>query len=178
MNKNNRADLWKRLHAFGYDYLLMIGYLIGVTGVSVSLIFLFDQPAEVNNPILADSLVFLTIILPIMSYFAWRESSSKQAGWGKQKVGLQLVNKEGERVLFRQAFGRNFFKFLPWQIAHTCIFHIEGVPLNPQEPPLWVNIGFGLVWLLVLFYLLTIGIAKRAPYDWLAGVYVIDNLNS
>ena len=66
-------------------------------------------------------------------------------------------------------------EFLPWQIAHTCLFHIPGWPLAPGAPPAWVIAGFGLVWLLVISYLATLGLSKshRTPYDRLAGSKVL-----
>jgi hypothetical protein len=78
-------------------------------------------------------------------------------------------------LTFGQAFLRSFLKFLPWQIAHTSLFHWEGWPFAPAEPTVMVLVGFGLVYLLVGIYIVSALVSKkhRTPYDWAAGSYVI-----
>ena len=70
---------------------------------------------------------------------------------------------------------RSALKFLPWQIAHTSIYHIEGWPFAPEEPSPPVMAGFVLVYVLVGIYVLSALISKRhrTPYDWAAGSTVI-----
>jgi hypothetical protein len=70
---------------------------------------------------------------------------------------------------------RSLVKLLPWQIAHTSIYHIEGLPFAPVEPPPPVMAGFVLVYLLVGIYIASALISKehRTPYDWAAGSCVI-----
>jgi uncharacterized RDD family membrane protein YckC len=103
------------------------------------------------------------------------ESSPQQATWGKRRVGLRVVNANSERLTGKQAFVRSLVKFLPWQIAHTCIFQIEGLPYAPTQPTPLVIAGFALVYALIGFYIASALITKnhRAPYDWAAGSYVI-----
>jgi len=74
----------------------------------------------------------------------------------------------------KQALVRSLLKFLPWQIAHTSIFHIQEV-VPGQEPAPFDITGFVLVWVLVGIYVISALISKerRTPYDWAAGSYVI-----
>lgn len=45
-------------------------------------------------------------------YFAWMESSSLQASLGKALFSLRVTDKEGNRLRFSRALGRNFSKIL------------------------------------------------------------------
>ena len=81
----------------------------------------------------------------------------------------------GGQLPLARALVHAIVKFLPWQIAHTCLFHVPGWPLAPGAPPPWVIVGFGLVWLLVISYLAPLAFSKshRTPYDRLAGSEVL-----
>ena len=122
-----------------------------------------------------DGMAFLVLVLPVILYFALQESSPWQATLGKRRVGIRVVSAVGERLSRKQAFVRSVLKLLPWQIAHTSIFHIEGLPFAPAEPPPLVMAGFVLVYLLIGIYVLSALISKayRTPYDWAAGSIVV-----
>lgn len=47
-------------------------------------------------------------------YFAFSESSSKQATWGKQLFGLRVTDAYGQRLTFARATGRTFAKILSY----------------------------------------------------------------
>ena len=51
--------------------------------------------------------VFLTV-----TYYAYLESSEKQATFGKQAMGLVVTDLDGNRISFLNAVGRYFSKFL------------------------------------------------------------------
>ena len=109
------------------------------------------------------------MVLPVILFFALQEGSARQGTWGKRKLGLRVTRLDGRPLPLGRALVRSFAKFLPWQIAHTCIFHIPG------WPPGWAIAGFGVVRLLVISYLATLGLSKshRTPYDRLAGSKVL-----
>ena len=173
------AGFIKRLKAFLLDYLIILAYLVVLAGVNYGVI-LSGGVLENVSPIFAsptarDAIAFLTLILPVILYFTLQESSSKRATWGKRKVDIRVVNASGGRLSKKQAFVRSLVKFLPWQIAHTCIYHIEGLPFSPVEPSSMVMAGFALVYLLVGIYIASALISKkhRTPYDRAAGSFVI-----
>jgi uncharacterized RDD family membrane protein YckC len=173
------AGFGKRLKAFAFDYLFIFAYIVALAGVNYGIILsggaLEDISPFLASPIIKDAIAFLTLILPIILYFTLQESSPKQATWGKRKVGLRVVNASGEALTRLQALVRSLVKFLPWQIAHTSLYHIEGLPFAPVEPSSTVMVGFALVYLLVGIYVASALISKkhRTPYDWVAGSYVI-----
>jgi len=169
-----------RLKAFLFDYLIIFTYILVLAFVNYGLILsrgvLEDISPFFTSPWVGDGFAFLTLILPVILYFTFFESSSHQASWGKQRNGLHVINANGEALTRRRAFLRNLLKFLPWQIAHTSIYHIEGLPFSPVESSPVVSVGFVLVYVLVGIYIASALISKkhRTPYDWAAGSYVIE----
>lgn len=169
----------KRLKAFGFDYLLIALYLVILLLVGVGITAVVSTPTTPPlSPITQDLIAFLTTILPVTLYFSWLESSPKQASWGKQKMGLQVVNSQtGQRLSLAQALARSLLKFLPWQMAHTSLIHIPGWPFAPAEPALWVQMGLITSQLLILLYILLLFSPprRRTPYDFLTNTQVIES---
>ncbi|MBI5033960.1 MAG: RDD family protein [Chloroflexi bacterium] len=178
------AGFVKRMVAFALDYLVIAVYVVAlaVTTLGIFRVLEFAGRAVTfpQNPVIGDLIAFFTLVLPTILYFTLQESSARQATWGKRKIGIRVVNANGETLTRKQAFVRSLVKFLPWQIAHTCLFQIEGLPFAPAQPAPLVLIGFAIVYGLVGMYALSTVISKnrRAPYDWAAGSYVILNSHS
>lgn len=176
---NHYAGFAKRLKAFGFDYLIICGYIILLTGVTMAVVkisSLLGVPLQwPENPVLADLMAFVTLVLPVILYFTLQESSSKQSTWGKRKAGIRVVNGNGDRLTRGQAFVRSIAKVIPWQIAHTSLFHVPGWPFSVTTIPSAATIGIAIVYVLVGIYFATVFISKkrRTPYDWVSGSYVI-----
>jgi uncharacterized RDD family membrane protein YckC len=176
------AGFLPRLAAFMLDYLIIVAYMIFLTLITALLFNLGGQSIAIaisGNPYLFDLFAFLTLVLPVILYFALGECSPKQATWGKRKLKLSVCAMNGKRLSWRQSCIRSIIKFLPWQIAHTSIFHIRGWPLHAQPISIGSIFGFTLVSLLVGLYLVTVLFTKahRTPYDWLSQAVVVDNSN-
>ena len=173
------AGFAKRLKAFGFDYLIICAYIILLVAATLAVVmtagFMGLSIHWPENPFLADVLAFITLVLPVILYFTLQESSPKQATWGKRKVGIRVVDANGGRMIQKQAFMRALVKLLPWQIAHTCLFHIPGWPLAVTTVPREVIAGFVLLYVLIGIYIASALISKkhRTPYDWAAGSYVV-----
>jgi len=178
-NNNRYAGFGIRLKAFAFDYLIICGYiflLAALTMAVVKISGLLGLPLQwPENPILADLMAFITLVLPVILYFTLQESSPKQSTWGKRKAGIRVVNANGGRLTWGQAFIRSLVKMIPWQIAHTCLFHIPGWPLAVTTIPSAVSAGFALMYVLVGLYIASALISKkhRTPYDLASGAYVI-----
>jgi uncharacterized RDD family membrane protein YckC len=174
------APLPRRLAAFALETLVILAYILVVTLLSFAIYFLLPGEglplAAIGNPWVSDLLTFSFIVLPVILYFSAGESSSRGATWGKRNRGLQVVDVRGERLPFARAFLRNLIKFLPWQLSHTAIYHIEGWPVSMQEPSPVIYAIFAVVWLLVGAYIvMPIRTPERTtPYDWLSGARVIN----
>ena len=171
-------NFFRRIAAFALDYLLIVGYLIVLAIVSILLAF---GPAKdrwqglTSSPERMDCLAFFTAILPVILYFTLLEGSEGGATWGKRRMGLRVLHITGERLSRGQALVRSVVKFLRWQLAHTCLFHIPGWPIETREPPVWAIVGLVLAWVAIGFYVVTlaVGSTRRTPYDWVSGSRVV-----
>ena len=173
------AGFAKRLKAFAFDYLPIIGYIILLFAATMTVIkisgFIGLTPHLPEDPVLGDLIAFITLVLPVALYFTLQESSPRQATWGKRKAGIRVVDANGGTLSRKRAFVRSLVKLLPWQIAHTCIFQVGGFALTSVQPTPLETLGFMLVYLLVGIYAASALISKQhlTPYDWVAGSYVI-----
>jgi uncharacterized RDD family membrane protein YckC len=123
----NYAGFRVRLKAIAFDFLLVAGYILLLFGVSIAFTRVMNTLGTPvlwpENPVLGDLIAFLTLVLPVILYFTLQEGSSKRSTWGKRRAGLLVVDDHGSKLSFWWAFLRSFLKFLPWQIAHTSLFH-------------------------------------------------------
>ncbi|MHC4113249.1 MAG: RDD family protein [Planctomycetota bacterium] len=168
------AGLWARVLAFAFDYLAIALYLIVISAVSLTVQLVFPKivPMFFNNPLSAQIITFCLITLPISLYFVLFESSPRQATWGKRRQGLKVIGTNGERLTRAHAIGRTVLKFIPWELAHTCIWQVS---LARQEPSPMITAGFVLVWILIGANVVMLWISPKHQtlYDWLAGTYVV-----
>lgn len=174
-----RASAWRRIQAFALDYVLILSYLLALmlVGVIVTMGPLADRWTDLfSNPWRADALAFLLTVLPVLLYFALAESSSSAATWGKRRVGIRVVGPAGAAASLPRALVRTAVKLLPWQMAHSAMFHIPGFPTASEDPPFGSVVLLTLVWILVAVYL--VGITKlagnRTVYDRIAGTIVLE----
>ena len=62
----------------------------------------------------AESFIAFILIIAYILYFALGESSSKQAAWGKQILGIKVVDANNlSKISFGQALGRTLLKNIP-----------------------------------------------------------------
>jgi uncharacterized RDD family membrane protein YckC len=118
------AGFKQRIAAFGIDYLIIIGYIVLLFLAATLLIRTMDLEGWINSPFRQDLVAFISLVLPVILYFSLSESSARQATIGKRKLGLKVVNGQGERVSAGQALLRSALKFLPWQLAHTAVIQL------------------------------------------------------
>lgn len=169
------AGFWKRAGAFALDYIIILGYLLGLFLFSLLVNSLFGANQWLfADRIRAQIVAFLLLTLPVTLYFAISESSVLQATWGKQRLKLKVSDINGKRISFWRAFGRTLLKFIPWEIAHTLIWQIY---FSPESDSTCINYGFGLVYLLVGLNIVSLVMTKthQTLYDLLTNTYVISS---
>ena len=131
------AGFWKRLLAHILDRIIL-GFVLGVLFIPIWIFgilnFMINQEninceeyAAVSfNPQWNDDVsiamitafIVIAIVFSIVSiivewlYFAFMESSNKQATFGKIIVGIKVVDYNGGKISFGQATGRYFGKIL------------------------------------------------------------------
>ncbi|MGN6359584.1 MAG: RDD family protein, partial [Thermomicrobiales bacterium] len=119
------------------------------------------------------ALGFVSLTLPVMLYFAAQEAAPAGATLGKRALGLRVVTALGDRVSFGRALLRAGVKFLPWEIAHTALWHTPVWPANARPAARhWA--GYGLALTLAGWYVGALFTGSRRPlYDRLAGTQVV-----
>ncbi len=168
------AGLRVRVLAFTLDYLPIAAYL----GVLAALGAWFARSSKpivgvlFGGPVTGEASGFLLITLPVTLYFALSEASARQATWGKARMGLVVTDLRGARVSLVRSIARTSLKFIPWELAHACVWQIAFA----RDPSAVIYmIGFGIVWLIVganaASLLLTP--TRQALYDRLAGTVVV-----
>jgi len=173
------AGLWNRIKAFSADYLIISLYILVLVVVSYLIQSIYPailQPLFLN-PLTSQLTGFLMMTLPVTLYFALSESSSHQATWGKRWQGLKVIHVNGSGISFGRAVSRTLIKFIPWELAHTCIWQISH---SGREPGLLIQTGLILVWVLIGMYIgtLLISFKNQAPYDWFTNSVVVRNISN
>ena len=120
------AGFWPRMKAFALDYIIISGYLIALTLVFMLLNSITDAFQQLfSQRVQAQVLAFLMVTFPVTLYFSITESSAGQSTWGKQRLGLRVIDQEGNRLRFPKALTRTLLKFIPWEISHTLIWQMS-----------------------------------------------------
>jgi uncharacterized RDD family membrane protein YckC len=169
---NPFACFWGRTKAFVWDYLILAVYI----AVIIAVYALFPVPEWIfENRIFAQVAGVLLITLPVTLYFAFFESSEKQATFGKQRLSLKVIDGNENRISFVKALMRNLLKFLPWEISHTVIWQIT---FFPETNPIMINLGFGLVYLLIGLNIASTLMTKtrQTLYDLITKTFVVKNI--
>jgi uncharacterized RDD family membrane protein YckC len=172
--KSSYAGLQKRVQAFAYDYLLIFLYTVLLTLLGFGLHAMAPEQftSIFSSPYTGQLVGFLMLTTPAILYFALLESSIHQGSWGKQKTALSVVNMQNQPISRLQALYRNVLKFLPWEIAHFCIWQM---PFIPGEGSPFITTCYFLVWILIGANLICLWVSPKNQmlYDWIAGTQVV-----
>lgn len=119
------AGFWLRFVAYiidaiilGIAHWILISPLLGLLGLSAYGNFPNGEMSEEQMvgfaSIFSGSIIIiqLTSIVLYWLYFAFMESSNKQATIGKIALGLKVTDMHGEKISFAQATGRYFGKII------------------------------------------------------------------
>lgn len=101
------AGFWKRFAAALVDGLVIGGVGFAV-GMAIGLGFAFTGGSEAGLEIASN---LIGVILGWL-YAAWFESSPSMGTLGKQAMGIQVTDLDGNRISFARATGRHFGKIL------------------------------------------------------------------
>jgi uncharacterized RDD family membrane protein YckC len=93
------AGFWRRVAAYLIDYIIL-----GIVLVPLSLAFRSPEQQATVSYLLSIAIAWL--------YFAFMESSARQATVGKMALGIVVTDMDGNRIGFGRATGRFFAKYL------------------------------------------------------------------
>lgn len=122
------ANPWLRLAAYFLDaiFISIPTMILFVIFFGTTYMAMFSDPQQFEDnpeaiiPFIMGLFAFIGIILVgQVIYFAYFESSAKQATLGKQIVGIYVTDMNGERITFANALGRFFAKILSGMIMYV-----------------------------------------------------------
>ena len=127
IQKWQSAGLWIRIQAFVMDYLVILVYLALLTALVWTLNSVFPNISKAlfDNPLSGQITVTVVLTMPVTLYFALFELSGWQATLGKRWKNLKVVYASGGRLSRTRAVFRTLLKFIPWELAHTCMWQIS-----------------------------------------------------
>ncbi|TNJ61599.1 RDD family protein [Paenibacillus hemerocallicola] len=159
-----------RIVAFLWDYVIILGYILLLIGVSFPARPLVS-PLFTTSPLLAEISGFLFITLPVYLYFAICEGTKSHATWGKRKMGIAVAGVHGQPIGLVTSLFRSALKFFPWELAHFTIWHMV---LPSEYPDYFIYSLLGTVYGLVLIYLISPlwSKKKQTVYDSIAGTVI------
>lgn len=168
------AGLSLRVRAFLWDYPIVAAYLVLVVGAGAAFQARFPHAAHhvFGSAAWSQFHAFLVVTLPVTLYFALFERSRGQATPGKRRMRLRVERWDGRRLGLARSLGRTALKFLPWELAHACIWQVR---FAAPESQTLVSAGFVLVWVLVgaNAWSLLADPARRTLYDRVLGTRVV-----
>ena len=114
------APASRRLASWGWDYLLILGWLL--------LVFLFvglpqilgwiDLTPVWTDQSSADVGITILTVLPYFAYLYLTELKRPHATWGKRKAGIAVAGRDDAPPRGGSVLIRNLVKVMPWQLGH------------------------------------------------------------
>jgi uncharacterized RDD family membrane protein YckC/uncharacterized protein YutD len=109
------SGFWRRVGAFFIDYIVIVIFLVVTVAILTIPLYLTSKKIS-NNTLFSSppfSWIFTILFLAIIwLYFAYFESSSKQATLGKQAVNILVTDTRLAKISFKRASVRLLFKFI------------------------------------------------------------------
>jgi uncharacterized RDD family membrane protein YckC len=160
-----------RLLATLLDGLVIVGWLVAVAAVFVPLQLADLNPLPTTG--YGPHLVALAAsVLPAWLYLSIGEASAAHATWGKRRLGLRVVRRDGGRPELPRVLVRNAIKLLPWQLAHLGAAPLmAGAVVAPIA--VWLPLGGSYALTGLTVALVLIRRDRAALHDLLAGTRVV-----
>ena len=114
------AATGRRLASWWWDYLLILAWLAAVfllIGLPQILGWL-DLSAIWADQVAGDIAITVLTVLPYLVYLTITEWRPPHATWGKRRVGIEVIGKDGDPPGGGAVLVRNLVKVLPWQLGH------------------------------------------------------------
>lgn len=176
MYSPGRVSPWRRLAALLLDYLVILAWMTVLAAGSLTVYLLSGELPDVLGALGAagaQATFFLLLTVPVGLYLYLAESGPQHATWGKRRLGLTVLARDGAAPSRQQVGVRTVVKLLPWEVAHTFIWQMQAVfyteGFDATIPP-WVFVGLNAVNVAIIVYLaMSLLGARRGPHDRAAG---------
>ena len=170
------ATLVRRLLGYGIDICLLFLFVAGTQ----ALLFLTSVhpygDALSRGPQPPSTRLHLWVMasttLPFAAYFTIAAVTQRGATLGQRMLGLRVAGKSGGRPGIKQAMIRALVLLVPFEVNHAVMFHLG--PWTGAAEALFFA-GIGLVWLLILLYLLVplVRADRRSLHDLASATIVL-----
>ena len=114
------AGFWRRFVAYIIDFIVIYAVQF-VIGLIVRLLIVASNRYNTWTLLLVSYMISFVVY---WMYWAFSESSSKQATPGKMAMGIKVTDANGNRISFARATGRLFAKILSFLILFIGIIMI------------------------------------------------------
>jgi len=161
--------------------VVVYAWIIVLTLLSFTVNAVIPFHGAMGSSYIARHLVgFTTLTLPIVLYFVVMEGSSRQATWGKRRLGLRVVAHEGDVTTRGQRLVRNAMKFLPWEMVHTHMHMNPGFVMTGETSMAGWLLGIYVPCGVALVYIVQVLAAKngRTLYETRSRTCTIRNPES
>lgn len=159
----------RRFLAFCIDYVLIVLY--------GSLLFFLTKVFKIESlsTLQAQLVGFFSLTLPVFLYFFLTETGKHKASLGKRLLKLRVETPSNYNKT--AVFKRNFFKFLPWEVAHAGVHWMYYFSLQNKEAPFWVWVLLISPQIMALIYIISILISRgnSSVYDKIGGTQLLLN---
>ncbi|SDI03387.1 RDD family protein [Alteribacillus bidgolensis] len=152
------ASLMHRFKAFMIDYVFIFAYL-GLLLVINVFFFPSMQMWFSGSLITAQFAGFFMVTLPVSLYFIISDSKIGGQSLGKRKMGLRVVDKNGEGLSLRLGFFRTLLKFLPWELSHFFVYRI--ISAGDGEISFTFYVMGGMVYILIFVYIWSAVVTRK-----------------
>jgi uncharacterized RDD family membrane protein YckC len=167
---------WRRVVAVVVDYgfiVLCLGALSVLGVFSFAIGAVTTTVATPTGRVLAQLVIFAVLTVPVTVWLAGWEATPGGATPGKRLLGLRVLTSSGDGLTWPRSLLRTALKFtLPWELAHTAWWNLllrsgdQGAALDA------VLLSLVCAAITVNLVSLFVG-SRRAPYDRIAGTFVI-----
>jgi uncharacterized RDD family membrane protein YckC len=157
---------WRRIGAFAIDWCLAAAYVGALTAIIFTTGFVrLESPDTTADRVAGQLLAFAVLTGPVILYFSLMEASHWQATIGKRLLGVRVVGPADARLTVARSLARSALKFLPWEVAHTAIWHSSDRPFLDEPSPLTLTVMLAAQVVALWFAgALFVG-TGRTPYD-------------
>ena len=158
----------RRLGASALDLLVVAGWVVVAAVVAVLAKWAGVDLAA--SELTSNLTAFAVLVAPVVVTFAAQDSSASRATFGKRRLGLQVVDRDGGRVGLPRALARESVRFSPWVLAHVAVF---GLARGSDWPGYLVLAVLAQVIVLASVVMMAADRQGRAIHDWCAGTRVV-----
>lgn len=164
--------LWRRIAAYLLDCILIFIFAVTLGIIFVSVTQRLNLTIT-ESPITGQFIGFATLTFPAILYFVTTETSNRQASFGKRLFKLKVQTLNGQKAPINKCFARALILLLPWEVAHTAIWHSAPRPFidTPSNASLIVMIAAQLI--VVMYLFVAIATPKRSVAERIVGLEVV-----